>query len=130
MCINIIFEIAKIVCALRYIFNHIAPICMYMLIYNFQVFYYSTSIFRNAGMSTSGAQYGNLGAGLINFTVTILSTLFIDKFGRKTLLIFSCAVCVCMLTALMISMILTTTVRNNFLIFISCIFNIFNVLVL
>ncbi|XP_050055597.1 solute carrier family 2, facilitated glucose transporter member 1-like isoform X2 [Aphis gossypii] len=68
------------------------------------VFYYSTSIFRNAGMSTADAQYGNLGAGIINFIVTILSTTFIDNFGRKTLLIFSSAVCVFMLTALMISM--------------------------
>ncbi|KAE9540830.1 hypothetical protein AGLY_004075 [Aphis glycines] len=68
------------------------------------VFYYSTSIFRNAGMSTADAQYGNLGAGIINFIVTILSTTFIENFGRKTLLIFSSAVCVFMLTALMISM--------------------------
>eukprot|EP00102_Acyrthosiphon_pisum_P023191 XP_016660401.1 PREDICTED: solute carrier family 2, facilitated glucose transporter member 1 isoform X3 [Acyrthosiphon pisum] len=72
------------------------------------VFYYSTSIFRNAGMSTAGAQYGNLGAGVINFIVTILSTTFIDNFGRKTLLLFSSTICVFMLTALMISMILSS----------------------
>ncbi|XP_026808100.1 solute carrier family 2, facilitated glucose transporter member 1-like isoform X2 [Rhopalosiphum maidis] len=72
------------------------------------VFYYSTSIFRNAGMSTADAQYGNLGAGVINFIVTILSATFIEKFGRKTLLLFSSAMCVFMLTALMISMLLSS----------------------
>jgi len=79
-----------------------------------QVFYYSTSIFKDAGMSTAGAQYGNLGAGLINFVVTILSSTFIDNFGRKTLLLFSSAVCVCMLTALMVSMIISSMVRIGF----------------
>ncbi|XP_022170783.1 solute carrier family 2, facilitated glucose transporter member 1-like isoform X1 [Myzus persicae] len=72
------------------------------------VFYYSTSIFRNAGMSTAGAQYGNLSTGVINFIVTILSTTFIDNFGRKTLLLFSSTICVFMLTALMTSMILSS----------------------
>jgi len=62
-------------------------------------------------MSTAGAQYGNLGAGIINFIVTILSTTFIDNFGRKTLLLFSSTICVFMLTALMISMILSSIVR-------------------
>jgi len=62
-------------------------------------------------MSTADAQYGNLGAGIINFIVTILSTTFIDNFGRKTLLIFSSVVSVFMLTALMISMQLSSIVR-------------------
>ncbi|VVC41694.1 Hypothetical protein CINCED_3A010946 [Cinara cedri] len=72
------------------------------------VFYYSTSIFKSAGMSTAGAQYGNLGAGLINFVVTIVSTTFIDNFGRKTLLLSSSIACAIMLTALMTSMILSS----------------------
>jgi hypothetical protein len=63
-------------------------------------------------MSTADAQYGNLGAGVINFIVTILSATFIDNFGRKTLLLFSSAICVFMLTALMISMLLSSIVRS------------------
>lgn len=62
-------------------------------------------------MSTAGAQYGNLSTGVINFIVTILSTTFIDNFGRKTLLLFSSTICVFMLTALMTSMILSSIVR-------------------
>lgn len=75
-------------------------------------------IFKSAGISTTGAQYGNLGTGLINFIMTILSTTFIDKFGRKTLLLFSSIACAFMLTALMISMVLSSvvniTIFNNF----------------
>ncbi|XP_050525032.1 solute carrier family 2, facilitated glucose transporter member 1-like isoform X2 [Daktulosphaira vitifoliae] len=72
------------------------------------VFYYSTDIFKNAGMSNTAAQYGNLGTGLINFIVTLVSTSFINSFGRKSLLIFSCMTCVLMLTGLMAYMVLSS----------------------
>lgn len=61
-------------------------------------------------MSNTAAQYGNLGTGLINFIVTLVSTSFINSFGRKTLLIFSCITCVLMLTGLMAYMVLSSMV--------------------
>ncbi|XP_050435358.1 solute carrier family 2, facilitated glucose transporter member 1-like isoform X2 [Adelges cooleyi] len=86
------------------------------------IFYYSTSIYINAGLSTVGAQYGNLGAGLINFIVTVLSTVFINNFGRKTLLIFSCIACVFMLTGLMTFMVLSSAGTITGLSFLSVFF--------
>lgn len=65
-------------------------------------------------MNLAGAQYGNLGAGTINFIMTILATIFINNFGRKSLLLFSSIICTLMLTAMMITMVLSSEVSKSF----------------
>ncbi|CAF0876193.1 unnamed protein product [Brachionus calyciflorus] len=52
------------------------------------VFFYSNSIFKNAGISGDMIQYAVLSTGVVNFLSTILCTMLIDKLGRKPLLLY------------------------------------------
>ncbi|XP_025410653.1 solute carrier family 2, facilitated glucose transporter member 1-like isoform X2 [Sipha flava] len=72
------------------------------------VFYYSTEILIKSGLSVYWAQYANLGAGSVGFIVTVMSALFIDRFGRKSLLLFSVTVSVVMLSAILTSIVVLT----------------------
>ena len=51
------------------------------------VIYYTPRIFQNAGLETSSALLSTAGIGLINFVFTILAINFIDRFGRRFLMI-------------------------------------------
>ncbi|XP_046659926.1 solute carrier family 2, facilitated glucose transporter member 4-like isoform X2 [Homalodisca vitripennis] len=53
------------------------------------VFYYSTRIFQSAGMSQTGAQYANLGAGVINFSMSAAMIPVVNSCKRRSLLHFS-----------------------------------------
>lgn len=51
----------------------------------FQVIFYSTGIFQNAGLEKEAAVYATLGMGTINVLMTIVSMVLVEKAGRKTL---------------------------------------------
>ena len=50
-------------------------------------FFFSTSIFKSAGMEEEWAQMATLGVGLVNVVMTFASLALIDSSGRKTLMI-------------------------------------------
>jgi MFS transporter, SP family, xylose:H+ symportor len=69
-----------IVCAmLLAIFNQLSGINVIM--------YYAPMIFEKAGSSTSSAMLQAVTVGITNMLFTIIAMFFIDKFGRKTLLL-------------------------------------------
>ncbi|XP_041377379.1 solute carrier family 2, facilitated glucose transporter member 3-like [Gigantopelta aegis] len=49
------------------------------------VIMYSTSIFMNAGLDHSDAQYATVGTGVVNMLMTFVSALLVDRAGRRTL---------------------------------------------
>ncbi|KAK2724085.1 hypothetical protein QYM36_002436 [Artemia franciscana] len=49
------------------------------------VFYYSTVLFKNAGLSEEAAKYATTGIGVIMVTMTLISIPLMDKAGRRTL---------------------------------------------
>merc|ERR1712024_381864 len=49
--------------------------------------FYSTSIFKDAGLDDSQAQSATLGMGAMNVAMTIISLILIEKAGRKTLML-------------------------------------------
>jgi MFS family permease len=50
------------------------------------IIYYSPRIFELAGLGKSSSLLSTTGLGLINFTFTLLAMNFIDKIGRKSLM--------------------------------------------
>lgn len=53
------------------------------------VFYYSTGIFKSAGIDHRKSQYASIGAGMANFIMAATSAFLVGKFGRKTLFLCS-----------------------------------------
>ena len=51
------------------------------------VIYFSTDIFKSAGLSTETSQYATLGMGGMNVLMTIVSLILIERAGRKTLML-------------------------------------------
>lgn len=49
------------------------------------VLFYSTSIFRDAGLSEHGAVQATLGMGVVNVAMTLVSLFLVDRAGRRTL---------------------------------------------
>ncbi|PAV63941.1 hypothetical protein WR25_18774 [Diploscapter pachys] len=51
--------------------------------------FYSTTIFKGAGLSATGAVYATIGMGLVNVIMTIIAVWLVDhpKFGRRSLLL-------------------------------------------
>jgi len=58
------------------------------------VIYYSTSIFKDAGLTDDAAQSATLGMGAMNVAMTIVSLILIEKAGRKTLMLIGLSVMV------------------------------------
>ncbi|XP_063232892.1 solute carrier family 2, facilitated glucose transporter member 1-like isoform X2 [Bacillus rossius redtenbacheri] len=54
------------------------------------VFYYSMTIFENAGLSHDGAQYASIGAGGMNLLVAIIAIPLVNRCGRRPLALWSC----------------------------------------
>ena len=52
---------------------------------SFQVVYYSTTIFRSAGLSYETAQYSTLGIGGVLVVMTFISAILVDQMGRRSL---------------------------------------------
>ncbi|KAJ8878368.1 hypothetical protein PR048_018945 [Dryococelus australis] len=64
------------------------------------VFYYSMTIFENAGLSHDGAQYASIGAGGVNLLVAIIAIPLVNRCGRRPLALWSCftaAICLVLL---------------------------------
>ena len=55
------------------------------------VFFYSSSIFADAGISVDYIQYAILSTGIVNVITTIICVPLIDKLGRKPLLVYPMA---------------------------------------
>jgi sugar porter (SP) family MFS transporter len=51
------------------------------------IIYYAPRIFEMTGLGTSAALLSSAGVGLINFLFTLLALNFIDRFGRRTLML-------------------------------------------
>jgi SP family facilitated glucose transporter-like MFS transporter 1 len=51
------------------------------------IIFFSTGVFADSGLSTSSAQYATLGMGGANVVMTLVSIAFIDRAGRKTLML-------------------------------------------
>lgn len=51
------------------------------------VMFFSTTIFRSAGLSESASGYATLAMGSINVLMTVVSLVLVEKAGRKTLLL-------------------------------------------
>merc|ERR1712226_1732153 len=49
--------------------------------------FFSTSIFKSAGLDTTAAQSATLGMGAVNVGMTFVSLVLIEKAGRKTLML-------------------------------------------
>ncbi|CAH1273981.1 SLC2A1 [Branchiostoma lanceolatum] len=56
------------------------------------IFFYSTSIFIQAGVPEEYSDYATIGVGGINVLVTVVSVIVIDKTGRKALLLWGAVV--------------------------------------
>ncbi|PSN38762.1 hypothetical protein C0J52_08879 [Blattella germanica] len=54
------------------------------------VFYYSVSIFDNAGLSKQASQYASIGAGCVNLMIAIIAIPLVNRCGRRTLALSSC----------------------------------------
>ncbi len=62
------------------------------------VFFYAPMIFEQSGIGTDASFVQAIMVGLVNLAFTILAILFVDKWGRKPLLIFGVAgITICML---------------------------------
>lgn len=57
-------------------------------LYTPKVFFYSSVIFKDAGISDEYIQYAILSTGVVNVLTTIVCVPLIDKLGRKPLLIY------------------------------------------
>ena len=71
------------------------------------VIYYGVDIFKAAGFESSGAQIGaQVGLGVVNLLFTVVAILFIDKLGRRPLLLIGSAVMTLSLATLAIGFML------------------------
>lgn len=59
----------------------------------FQIFYYSVSIFRKAGLSDQEAEWANLGAGSLNLAVSLLGPFLMARVNRRPLMLVSSMLC-------------------------------------
>ena len=61
------------------------------------IIYYSPRIFEMTGLGTSSSLLSTAGLGVINFTFTLLAMNFIDKIGRRTLMLIGSVGLICTL---------------------------------
>ncbi|KAH6931836.1 hypothetical protein HPB50_000901 [Hyalomma asiaticum] len=52
-----------------------------------QAIFFSTDIFKTAGLSAEGALRATLGLGVLNFLMTLVSMVVVERAGRRTLLL-------------------------------------------
>merc|ERR550517_1829128 len=66
--------------------------------------FYSTEIFKNAGLDPQASQSATLGMGTMNVLMTFVSLVLIEKAGRKTLMIIGLCSMLVMTTLLLVSL--------------------------
>jgi len=71
--------------------------------------FFSTEIFRSAGLTDEASQSATLGMGAMNVAMTFVSLVAIEKAGRKTLMVAGLIGMFCMTTLLLISLLLKDT---------------------
>lgn len=49
------------------------------------IFYYSTDIFTNAGLTEDVAKYSTIGVGVVMVAMSLVSIMLMDRTGRRTL---------------------------------------------
>ncbi|MFL6354188.1 MAG: sugar porter family MFS transporter [Bryobacteraceae bacterium] len=54
------------------------------------IFNYAEEVYRNAGYSISGVMFNIVITGAINLVFTLVSLAFVDRFGRRPLMLFGC----------------------------------------
>ncbi|KAF5283740.1 hypothetical protein FQA39_LY17237 [Lamprigera yunnana] len=54
------------------------------------VFYYSTLIFKNAGLSEQNGQFATIGAGIVNLLMSFVSIEIMSRFKRRSVMQISC----------------------------------------
>lgn len=54
------------------------------------VFFYSVTIFENAGLSTSNAKWANLGCGIVCLVTTLFAPWIMENLNRRPVIIRSC----------------------------------------
>ncbi|XP_055537990.1 solute carrier family 2, facilitated glucose transporter member 3-like isoform X2 [Wyeomyia smithii] len=64
------------------------------------VFFYSVSIFKSVGLSSTDAKFANLGAGCLNLLIAFFTPMLMQKFNRRFLALLSCSMCAVFLFAL------------------------------
>merc|ERR1719286_60413 len=72
--------------------------------------FYSTDIFKNAGLNESQSQSATLGMGSMNVLMTVVSLILIEKAGRKTLMLAGLSAMLVMTTLLLASLLTYATV--------------------
>lgn len=70
------------------------------------VFYYSNSIFADAGFGTTGSQYATLGTGVANIATALVSVPIMSSLNRRVVLLASICLCFGCLLVLCISIVL------------------------
>jgi sugar porter (SP) family MFS transporter len=55
------------------------------------IFNYAEEVYRNAGYSVSGVMFNIVITGAINLVFTLIALGFVDRFGRRPLMLFGCA---------------------------------------
>lgn len=54
-----------------------------------QIFYYSVSIFRKAGLTDQAAEWCNLCAGCVNLAISLLGPMLMERVNRRPLMLLS-----------------------------------------
>jgi len=72
--------------------------------------FYSTDIFKNAGLDDQASQSATLGMGTMNVLMTFVSLVLIEKAGRKTLMVIGLTVMFLMTTLLLAALLTFDTV--------------------
>lgn len=95
------------------------PLILVVLLQLFQqlsginaVFYYSSIIFKSAGLGNEESQYATIGTGVANILMAVVSFIIMPKFGRRTLLLNSCYYTAGSLTLLAISCFFIVSLNN------------------
>ncbi len=71
-------------------------------LFQLQAIFFSTEIFKDAGLETSEAQSATLGMGGMNVAMTIISLILVEKAGRKALMLVGLGVMLICTTLLLI----------------------------
>merc|ERR1712004_173739 len=72
--------------------------------------FYSTNIFKEAGLNPTQSQSATLGMGAMNVAMTFVSLALIEKAGRKVLMLSGLSLMICMTIPLLASLLTFTTV--------------------
>lgn len=70
-----------------YFSNHSKKKTTISLICHVLLIYYSTEIFKTAGLSAQRAEYATIATGGVNVIMTLVSAFLMDRVGRRTLLL-------------------------------------------